>query len=234
MSTHERSPGGSDILRHQATAGDGQVADADDARLVAHLARTIGAPVTVWHELVSDRVHVDVHVVPPSAERPWLTLVTSGMSARPMTLPADMPDADTWRHAELCLLLPPDWPLERPALDDERNYWPIRLLKTLARLPHEYRTWLGWGHSIPNGNPARTYAPDTQLSGALIIPPNGEREDFFVVDGAPVLHIFQVLPVTAAEMAYKLEHGLDPLLDKLEETLPDVYGPLDRGRASGV
>ncbi|MFQ8729788.1 MAG: suppressor of fused domain protein [Enterocloster bolteae] len=25
------------------------------------------------------------------------------------------------------------------------EYWPIRLIKYLARFPHEYSTWLGWG-----------------------------------------------------------------------------------------
>ena len=232
--SNEESPGGSKILRHEAAAGDGQIEGADDERLVAHLTKTIGAPAFVWHELVSDRIHLDVHVVPPSEERPWFTLVTSGMSARPMTLPPDFEEPDAWRHAELCVLLPPDWPLEEAALKDERNYWPIRLLKTRARLPHEYKTWLGWGHSIPNGDPAQRYASDTRLSGAIVLPPMAEPEELFVVEGAPTIHIFQVLPVTTEEMAYKLKHGVDELFDKLEARFPELYGPIDRSRTSGV
>ena len=37
---------------------------------------------------------------------------------------------------------PKDLPYER--------FWPIQMLKFLARFPHEYKTWLGWGHTIPN------------------------------------------------------------------------------------
>lgn len=37
----------------------------------------------VWHELVSDLVHLDVHVAEPTPARPYYTVVTSGMSDRP-------------------------------------------------------------------------------------------------------------------------------------------------------
>jgi hypothetical protein len=134
------------------------------------------------------------------------------------------------------MFLAPDWPLSADAFKDERqgNYWPIRLLKTLARLPHDYNTWLGWGHSIPNGDPAQPYAPDTSLAGAIIIPPFDHDDRFFIVEGEPALHIFQVLPVTAAEMALKVTSNLDKLLDKLEKKFPDIYGPVDRARKSAV
>ena len=58
------------------------------------------------------------------------------------------------------MLLPGDWDLGRAGsssgdLPYER-FWPIQMLKFLARFPHEYKTWLGWGHTIPNGP---DYAP---------------------------------------------------------------------------
>jgi len=85
-------PGGSGILRHAARerawepagAGDWDTIEAIDR----HIARHFGPIATVWHEVVSDLVHIDVHVVEPSAERPSFTLVTSGMSDGPMTVPA--------------------------------------------------------------------------------------------------------------------------------------------------
>lgn len=234
MTKNEKSPGGSDILRHEAVAGDGEIAHADDERITAHLTRAIAAPTSVFHELISDRIHVDVHIIPAADDRPFITLASAGMSARPMTMPAQMKDAAEWSLAELCVFLPPDWPLDQEAMKDERNYWPIRLLKTLARLPHDYGTWLGWGHSIPNGDPAQPYAPDTKLSGAIIIPPFGLGEDLFIAEGKPTLRFFQILPVTDAEMKYKLKHGADELLEKLEQKLPDIYGPIDRARKSAV
>src|SRR5262249_43577411 len=119
-----RSPGGSPILRHdRAVEGDDQIAHADDERITAHLTRTLAAPASVFHEILSDRVHLDVHIVPAGDDRPFITLVTAGMSARPMTMPEGMPSAETWSRAELCLFLPPDWPLGEEALNDERHYW---------------------------------------------------------------------------------------------------------------
>jgi hypothetical protein len=41
----------------------------------------------VYHELISDLVHIDIHHVAPDDERPFHTLVTSGMSDLPMTVP---------------------------------------------------------------------------------------------------------------------------------------------------
>lgn len=234
MKKEELTGDGNPIVRHGAmAAGDGLIEHADDERIVAHLTRTLAAPTSVFHEIVSDRVHLDVHVVPAGEGRPFVTLVTAGMSARPMTMPPGIDDPAEWSHIELCVLLPPDWPLDQASLQDDRNYWPIRLLKMLARLPHDYGTWLGWGHSIPNGDPAQPYAPDTKLCGAIIIPPFA-HEELFVVEGAPPMHLFQILPVTDAEMQLKVKKGLDPLLEKLEAKLPDVFGPIDRARKSAV
>jgi hypothetical protein len=229
----ERSPSGAPILRHTKLApASSTIEHADDERLSKHLASVFDGKSFVWHEIISDRVHIDVHVVAPSEQHPYWVLMTSGMSARPMNVPAGMPDREEFLHAELALALPADWPMGQEAFEDIRNFWPIKLLKQLARLPHDLDTWLGWGHSIPNGDPATPYAPGTQLSGAIIIPPIGLGMDLFVVPGSPLVHIFQVLPVTSSEMALKLRVGLDDMLEHLEETLPDVYGPIDPSRAS--
>jgi hypothetical protein len=80
-------------------------------------------PGSVWHELASDLVHIDVHVTPPSPGRPRYTLVTSGMSDRPMSVP---PGIDS-RYAELMTALPADWPLTAEAFRDEATYWPVRV-----------------------------------------------------------------------------------------------------------
>lgn len=231
----ERSEGGSPILRHgEAAAPRTDVAHADDERISRHLHDCFGVEGMVFHEIVSDRVHIDVHMVPPTEDCPCIVLVTSGMSALPMTVPDEMDDRASWQHAELCMLLPPHWKLEQEALSDERNYWPIRLLKQLARLPHDFSTWLGYGHSIPNGDPAQPYCQGTKLAGAIVIPPFLFGSDFFEVPGTPTLHVFQLLPVTNAEMDFKLRHGADELLEKLETKFPEIYGPVDNARTSAV
>lgn len=53
----------------------------------AHIERHLGPIHRVFHELVSDVVHLDVHWVQPTPERPWHNLVTSGMSDLAMSAP---------------------------------------------------------------------------------------------------------------------------------------------------
>ncbi len=122
----------------------------------------------VFHEKISESVHVDVHRVPPQKQRPFYTSVTSGMSERQMTVPDG---AESLRLAELILCLPPNWPLSLHDFRDEQNYWPIRLLKILARLPLEFCTWLGLSQSVPNGDPPRPYAALRGQHAILLLDP---------------------------------------------------------------
>lgn len=234
MSEKEKTPGGSDILRHKASSEPAaDISYADDERLSGHFEKHLGKNGMVFHEIFSDRIHNDVHMIPPSEKYPFNILITSGMSSLPMNVPEEMEGYEQWQYAELCVFLPEDWPLAEKDFEDEKNYWPVRLLKDLARLPHDYNTWLGWGHTIPNGDPAEPYVPGTQLAGAIIIPPISMSEEFFEVPGEPPLHIFQVIPLTAKEMDYKLDKGTDKLLELLEKKFGDaIYGPIDVQRKS--
>src|SRR6185436_18632705 len=97
-----------------------------------HLARFGVEPQNVLHEIISDLVHLDVHLCDPTPERNFYTLFTTGMSDLPMTTPEGL---DELRYAELMLCLPAGWPIQEGAGVDprEEHYWPIRLLKALAR-----------------------------------------------------------------------------------------------------
>jgi hypothetical protein len=233
MGGEEVSPGGSRVLRHVAEApASSEVAYADDERLTAHLDRVLGGERMVWHEIVSQRIHLDVHAYAPTEERPFHVLVTSGMSALPMSVPEGV---EYLRFAELCILLPPDWPMTKEAFQNEAAYWPVRLLKSLGRLPHDYATWLGYGHSIPNGHPAEPYAPGVAYSGALLIPPFFLGVECTPVPGAgpddEPIHLWQVLPVTDTEMELKLELGIEGFLDHFgspDDEIPARFGPVSR------
>jgi hypothetical protein len=234
--SEDTSPGGSRILRHkarerdfEATGGDPALIEAIDAHLVATFGEYDG---TVFHELVSDLVHVDVNVVPPGPEREWTTLVTSGMAERPMTVPEEIED---YRHAELVLALPADWPLGDDAFEDERAYWPVRLLKQLARLPHEFETFLYYGHTVPNGDPPEPYAEGTALCGAMIGRPLLTPDEFEEVrlPDDRLVHIFGVFPLYADEMDLKLANGADELWERLAEAhVTELVDP-DRASVAG-
>jgi hypothetical protein len=228
MTDEERSASGAPIWRHDEAQEPvaGEQTWAAEA-IEAHLERHIGPFDSVFHELVSPYVHLDVITIPAREERPWHTLVTCGMSARPM----DVPDEETPRYAELMLSLPPFWPLDAEAWRDERHYWPVRLLKTLGRLPHEYGTWLGIGHTVPNGDPPERYARGTGLCGALIAPPLVWPEGAHVLEteNGP-LRFYGVIPLHADEMQLKLDEGLDALYERFDQA--EISELLDAGRPS--
>ncbi len=217
----QESPSGAPIYRHQARQHDFEPVTGDEDTIEEvgnHIERTLGPVENVWHEIVSDLVHIDVHPVEPSKERPCWTLVTSGMSERPMRVPEG---AEDFEYAELAICLPPDWPLDMESFKDERIYWPVRLLKGLARMPHEYDTWLGPAHSIHNGeSEAMTpYAANTKFCCSVLIPPLVMLpEEFGSLETSlgKRVHFHVVWPLYREELEYKLEHGFDALLDKLE------------------
>ena len=150
----EVSAGGSTIYRHEEavepvlSVGDPTLIEAISAHIEAH----VGEPEGVYHQQLSPYVHVDIHVVPATDDRPWITLVTSGMSERAMVAPPEL--GSEFERAELVLALPPDWPVDHESFSDERHYWPFRLLQELAALPHQFNTWLWFGHTVPHGEPA--------------------------------------------------------------------------------
>jgi hypothetical protein len=214
----ELTDAGQPIFRHEEREREFQLAFGDEdsiERIVAHIEQHIGSVAGVFHELLSDLVHVDIYNVAPTAERPYHTLVTSGMSDLPMTTPegTELP-----RYSELILSLPPDWPLTEEAFAEERNYWPIRLLKTLARLPHEYQTWLGFGHTVPhNGDPAEPYADNTELCCALLFQPLLFTKEVISlkIDDDKTIWFYSVVPLYQEEMDLKLKKGSDALFKLL-------------------
>jgi hypothetical protein len=212
------SEGGSTLFRHSERAAVWTPPDMSQSNMRAieeHIEEHIGKIDTVFHELVSDLVHIDIHVVKPTQERPWITLVTSGMSDRAMNPPDD---AKALAYAEIMLCLPPTWKLSQDDFMDERHYWPVRWLKALARLPHEYSTWLGYWHTVPNGDPAEPLASDTQLSGFMLVPPMTTSVDFheLVVPPLKTIRFFAAIPLTSDEMQFKLKAGAGELMERLE------------------
>ena len=220
----ELSESGSPIYRHkprtipfQHTVGDGELIEG----ISDHIERHVGKVETVFHEIISDLVHIDVHFIPATQERDYHVLVTSGMSEAPMTVPQG---AEEFRFAELAICLPGSWPITQEAFEDENHFWPIRWLKRLARLPHEYDTWLSIGHTVPNGDPPEPFAESTRLCCWMIGPGLLFPEEFrqFEVSPEKSIHFYGLLPLYQEEMDFKLKHGLDALLEKFDATIEEV------------
>ena len=179
-----------------------------------HIKNTFGEFENVFHELVSPDIHVDICVVPPSEARDYYTLVTMGMGAHRMNVPEELAEYKLER-AELAIALPPDWKLDEESLKDERWYWPIGLLKVLARLPISNDTWLGFGHTMDKQSP---FAEDTELCAALLVGPQDvvwNGGEVCTLPSGEEVNFYQVIPLYRNEMEYKMEHDADALLKKM-------------------
>ncbi len=156
---------------------------------------------------------MDICVVPPSQERDYYTLVTMGLGAQRMYVPGALAEYKLER-AELAIALPRNWKLKHEDLKNERWYWPIRLLKTLARLPIASDTWLGFGHTMDN---EEDFAENTKLCAAILTPPQGTEDgsEVCTLPSGEEVNFYQVLPLYRDELEYKLAHDADALLDKM-------------------
>ncbi|TVX94056.1 suppressor of fused domain protein [Paenibacillus agilis] len=217
----EYTESGQPIYRHTERKHDFQLAEGNEEsieRIRNHIEKYIGRVDNVFHELISDLVHIDVFMVAPTPERNYYSLITSGMSELPMTVPEG---AESYSYAELMICLPPTWNVSQEGFQKEENYWPVRWLKTMARLPHEYDTWLYAGHTIPNGDPAESYTNNTKLSGMMLAIPTlvDDVESFFSMPCSEdkVVHFFSLLPLYQEEMDFKLKKGVEDLFEKLEQ-----------------
>lgn len=189
----------------------------------AHMETALGtSDPRVFHEILSDTVHIDVLCYPPDDTRDYYVYVTSGMSDLPMTLPDGVPEEE-YARAELMLALPRTWGEKVEAIttttksgDPDNTFWPISVMKWLARYPHQAHTWFGPGHTIPNpdGTP---YDESARFNGVILIdtsllPPDTARPH---LPSGEYLNFYGVVFLYPEEMDLKLEKGADTLLDRL-------------------
>lgn len=201
----------------QLAVGDLRTIDAVDA----HITRTLGEPEFVYHEIISDQVHVDVYIIPPSKERPYQVLVTSGMSERAMTMPEEYADQ---AYAELCMILPPDWPLTTESLKDDRHAWPLKWLRMLARFPHVSGSFFASGHTLPNGDPAEAFHSTTPFACWFFTLPVPLPAPFRVLkEPDREVQFLLVVPITEAEMQLRLKQGPEALIPCLSRVRPAEY-----------
>jgi hypothetical protein len=224
VGTGERSESGDPIYRYTERKKDFELAigDGDSIEKVGkHIEQHIGKVETVFHEIVSDLVHVDVHFVPASKDRDFHTLVTSGMSDKPMQKAPN----PAFQFAELMISLPPTWIVTYESFKDERNYWPIRWLKILARFPHEYDSWIWQGHTLPNGDPPQPFATNTKLCCLMLLQPLSAHEEFgtLAINDKKTIHFFTLVPLYKEEMEFKLRKGVGELLELFnKEGITDI------------
>jgi hypothetical protein len=184
-----------------------------------HYERFFG-PLTqgLFHSTDLKPVHIDIYQFEPTTERPYWTLVTSGMSNERQIEPHDCAEHMSPR-AEILMYVPAPEP------------WMFNVLKGLAEMPFEDGTYLHWWHTVPNGTPMT--AKPSLLTSYFFLPPYFEPQGFtdLELDGDRVDFLWMI-PITEAEREYTVKNGSDELEKRFEEA--EISPVLDESRKSIV
>jgi hypothetical protein len=182
--------------------------------VAAHVYKHVGPIKHVLHWHGSELVHVDILHVPPTPWRDCHTLLTCGMSQRPMCPPEA---ASECRFAELYLSLPSDWPI-RVGERDESIVWPIRELANLARLAHVTETWLWYGHTIGSQDPTERITPGAGFTAWILGPHLSLGHDGCVFTlGRRRIYYHSVLPIYPEELELVFRYGPSALFRRFED-----------------
>ena len=197
------------------------MSDAWLQRIRSHVERHIGHIDRVFP---GDAAHgtADVLHIRPVDSRPYHTLVTAGMSTVAMRVP---PDVSAPPRLELMMTLPEGWKLGGD-IANEPAHWPTRLLQSLSGLPRERDSWLGWGHTVPNGDPPRPLAPHTALCGVIIAPSLLVPVAFYELDmDGERVAFYGTIPLYREELELQARAGMAALLERLlHYDINDVVG----------
>lgn len=181
------------------------------AAVEAHIEKYFGECDAVLHEPFATGVRADVYALPPSPRRNFSSLVTCGMGALKMKVPAGK-GLEEYARAELIICLPRDWNFKST---DEKWSWPVLAVKTLTHLPVDKDSWLGYGHTVDFGH---AMSMENTQCGALITMAFGEKGcEVCSLPGGGKVWFYQVIPVYREEIQFKEKYGTSRLIDRLQK-----------------
>jgi hypothetical protein len=221
----KKTPDGTEIIRHGETETQFGVMGQDTVGFrrarEGIYEELFGKPLKVSHELLPLIPHVDVYIFrrafkKEGVEQDVYALVTGGMSDLEMTLPQRAAN-DVPRRVELIFY----------CAEAREEY--IATLRWVAHFPHSAKSFLGHGHTMPNGDPPAPFWGSTELDTLLFMPPIVKKDqtlpDKLQLGGQPV-HLLWVVPLTTAECNFKLRNGFEAVLDLFQKHRhPYIFDP---------
>jgi hypothetical protein len=173
------------------------------------------ADIVVFDEIESEIIHRDIFFIKATEDRPYHILLSCGMSALPMKVPEDIESSE---FAEVMILLPKEWNLEYESFSDERNYWPIRIMKELMMLPHPNKTWLGFGHTFGHEDDDEL-AEGIGFNSVMLASSMELSADFTEIEleNNKVIDIYTLIPLYKEELEFKKQNSASDLLEKFDK-----------------
>lgn len=185
--------------------------------------------IVVFDEIYSPDFHLDIYWVKANQKRNYHILMTNGVSSKPM----NSPNKDFNSFIELVMLLPDTWQLENDQWKKENNYWPIESLKSMGRYPHENNTWLGFGHTVPEGEDKKIVSTD--FVATLLLKSKSLPMKFQLIPFKKrFIDLYLLFPIYEEEYRFKKENGTNKLIDKFKENqISDIIN-IQRKNVCGI
>lgn len=169
-----------------------------------------------------------VHRVRPTAERPWTTVYTEGMSAKVQPgFEGEGPAPDP--RVELVVGCPKGWfsdddggPVDMK--NEDVGDWLIELIQWMMQLPWRIDYPVYAGAILPNGDPPEAYSESVRFCGALVAPVASLPTDAQDVgEGEERVRLLSLVLLDAAELTFAQQHGVEALYEQL-----DAHGVFER------
>ena len=179
-----------------------------------YISKAFGNFENVFHEIISPDIYLDVCFIPPTNEEPFFKLVTMGAGAYEMDIP------DKWKEyrlerAEYVIYVPKEWNLNSPEIAD---YWPIKVLKDVARLPILCDTWLSFGHTTQDDEEGSPYAPNTKFNSVVLdFCENHQGEVRLETSSGKTINFYQIIPLYPEELEFKMNNDAETLIDLFDK-----------------
>ena len=161
------------------------------------------------------KYQIDINIMYPTDDEHYYVLYTQGMSSEDMLLPEDLAkEYPEFKRAELFMLLPADWDIDNmtSTYPKHETYWPMQLLRMVARYHYEFFAWVAPGYTVEYSS----FANNTKLSAAMLV---SLGDDIAVIKtrDKKLISLYLVLPVYKEEVRYKLQHGYDDFIEKFNK-----------------
>ncbi len=160
-------------------------------------------------------LHVDLAIIKPTEERPYYTVCTLGVGAYRMTMnDEDRVENHTPEYNEFLIHLPADWVvMPEEGYEKEENWWPIRLLKTVAVEPKD-------SHECFKFNEIVSYkrSDESQKSTSVYIDfplPDPNYITRFSTSTGRTIQFLQLIPLTEEEANH---FDVDRIVDYYEKS----------------
>ena len=133
------------------------------------IATRFGQPSRIIYDRYLADLDIDLAIINPSKDKPYYTVCTIGAGAYVMGVPYKLhQECHAEQRTEYVTYLPPEWNAESISLEEERNSWPMDIMRICAQEAQLDKTFTMAGRMIRYSQP---FAPSTEAQTVFLTHP---------------------------------------------------------------